>query len=113
MKQTYRFHVSYGHVIKELNGDRQAFKYADSMTKDVIDIPVDKKINGVWCAWDFDEQKWVQIPITEKTVMVNGIPTVIKSNQKVVQNLLSKQDVVIDEDCPACCDPSTETYHCM
>lgn len=113
MKQTYRFHSNYGQTIKELNGDRKAFEYAEKMTDTAQVVPVDKKINGFWHSWDIENKKWVQIPITEKTVMVNGVPTVIKSNQKVVQDLLSKRDVVIDEDTPACCDPSTETYHCM
>ena len=52
-------------------------------------------------------------PVTEINVTVNGVPTVIKSNQKVVRSLLSEQQVVIDKDTPLCCDPSTETYWSM
>jgi hypothetical protein len=32
---------------------------------------------------------------------------------KVVRNLLSGKEVVIDVNTPACCDPSTETYWSM
>ena len=52
-------------------------------------------------------------PVTNITVLVNGVPTVIKSNQKVVTSLMSNQQVVIDKDTPLCCDPSTETYWSM
>ena len=57
--------------------------------------------------------KPVTEPVTEINVTVNGVPTVIKSNQKVVRSLLSEQQVVIDKDTPMCCDPSTETYWSM
>jgi hypothetical protein len=33
--------------------------------------------------------------------------------QKVVRNLLSGAECVIPKDTPLCCDPSSETYHCM
>lgn len=32
---------------------------------------------------------------------------------RTVVNLLSGKEVEIDINTPACCDPSTETYHCM
>lgn len=35
------------------------------------------------------------------------------SNQKVVKNLLSGKDCIIDKDTPLCCDPSSETFHSM
>jgi hypothetical protein len=57
--------------------------------------------------------KPVTEPVTEINVTVNGVPTVIKSNQKVVRSLLSEQQVVIDKNTPPCCDPSTETYWSM
>jgi hypothetical protein len=52
-------------------------------------------------------------PITVITAMVNGVPTEILSNQKVVKNLMSQKQIVIDKDTPMCCDPSTETYWSM
>jgi hypothetical protein len=57
--------------------------------------------------------KPVTEPVTEINVTVNGVPTVIKSNQKVVRSLLSEQQVVINKNTPLCCDPSTETYWSM
>jgi hypothetical protein len=33
--------------------------------------------------------------------------------KKVVKNLMSGKDVVIDSNTPLCCDPSSETYHSM
>lgn len=47
------------------------------------------------------------------TQLVNGTPTVIPDDSKVVQNLLSGQDCIIPKDTPLCCDPSSETYHSM
>jgi hypothetical protein len=52
-------------------------------------------------------------PIIDITVFVNGVPTIIKSNQKVVRSLMSQQQIVIDKDTPLCCDPSKETYWSM
>lgn len=33
--------------------------------------------------------------------------------KKIVKNLMTGEDVVIAEDTPHCCDPSTETYWSM
>ena len=55
----------------------------------------------------------VSEPIIDITVLVNGVPTIIKSNQKVVRSLMSQQQIVIDKSTPFCCDPSTETYWSM
>jgi len=52
-------------------------------------------------------------PVTDVNVTVNGVPTVIKSNQKVVKSLMSQTEIVIDKDTPLCCDPSSETYWSM
>jgi hypothetical protein len=52
-------------------------------------------------------------PITISTVMVNGVPTEIRSDQKVVTSLMSQKQIVIDKNTPLCCDPSTETYWSM
>jgi len=46
-------------------------------------------------------------------VNVNGVPTTIKSTEKVVKSLMSQQQVVIDKNTPLCCDPSSETYWSM
>jgi hypothetical protein len=53
------------------------------------------------------------MPVIDVQVMVNGVPTTIKSNQKVVKNLMTQKEVVIDKDTPLCCDPSSETYWSM
>ena len=47
------------------------------------------------------------------TVMVNGVATEIRSDQKVVTNMMSQKQIVLSEDTPLCCDPSTETYWSM
>jgi hypothetical protein len=52
-------------------------------------------------------------PVTTSTVMVNGVPTVIKSTEHVVKNLMSGKDVVQAKNTPLCCDVSSETYWCM
>jgi hypothetical protein len=52
-------------------------------------------------------------PVTDVNVTVNGVPTVIKSNQKVVKNMMTQNEIVIDKDTPLCCDPSSETYWSM
>lgn len=52
-------------------------------------------------------------PITFSVVTVNGIPTQISSRQHVVQNLLSRKEVVESKDTPLCCSVSSETYWSM
>lgn len=51
--------------------------------------------------------------ITYTTVLVNGIPTKIADTQRVVKNLMTGKDIIIDKDTPLCCDPSSETYWSM
>ena len=36
-----------------------------------------------------------------------------REGYKLVRNILSKKVVEIEMDAHFCCDPSTETYHCM
>jgi hypothetical protein len=45
--------------------------------------------------------------------LVNGIPTVISSGERVVKNLMSDRDVIQAKDTPLCCDVSMETYWSM
>ena len=51
--------------------------------------------------------------VTVSTVMVNGVATKIKSTEKVVTNMMTQVEIVIDKDTPLCCDPSMETYWSM
>lgn len=37
----------------------------------------------------------------------------LQPNQKIVKNLMTKKDVVVEKDTPLCCDPSSETYWSM
>jgi len=46
-------------------------------------------------------------------VTVNGVATEIKSTEKVVTNMMTQVEIVIDKDTPLCCDPSMETYWSM
>lgn len=48
-----------------------------------------------------------------QTVTVNGVVTEIKSTEKVVKNMMTQVEIVIDKDTPLCCDPSMETYWSM
>jgi len=48
-----------------------------------------------------------------QTVTVNGVVTEIKMDQKVVTNMMTQVEIVIDKDTPLCCDPSMETYWSM
>jgi hypothetical protein len=48
-----------------------------------------------------------------QTVTVNGVVTEIKSTEKVVTNMMTQVEIVIDKDTPLCCDPSMETYWSM
>lgn len=113
MKNTYRFSSNHGITTKIINGDKQAFEYALELTDDHQIVPVEKRLNGKWFSWNIQEGKWTETPITDVQVTVNGIPTTIKSNEKVVKDLLSGIEIVIDRDTPISCDPSSETYHCM
>lgn len=53
----------------------------------------------------FDTTQWA---IAEKSYFHDNI-----EKQETRKNLLSGQDFTQPVNTPACCDPSTETYHCM
>lgn len=45
--------------------------------------------------------------------MVNGVSTLVKANEHVVQNLVTKKDVIEDINTPACCSVACEVYWTM
>jgi len=52
--------------------------------------------------------------VSDRTEMVNGVPTVIKASQHVVRSYLAPHsDIVEERDTPHCCSPSNETYWSM
>jgi hypothetical protein len=51
--------------------------------------------------------------LEDRMEMVNGVSTLVKASQHVVQNLLSRKDVIEERDTPLCCSVASETYHCM
>jgi hypothetical protein len=114
MKHTYKFYSKYATITKDLNGDKKAFEYADSLTDTAEMARVEKRIDGVWYAWDVTGNVWVRIPLTYSIVKVNGVETEISSEQKVVKSLMPPHlEIVIDKDTPISCDPSSETYWSM
>ena len=65
-----------------------------------------------------DVEKALEVLMARPTVedrmeIVNGVSTLIKASQHVVQNLLSGKDVVEDRDTPNCCSVASETYWSM
>jgi hypothetical protein len=51
--------------------------------------------------------------VIDRMENVNGVPTLIKAHEHVVQNLLSGKDVVEDLDTPSYCSVSSEAYWSM
>lgn len=51
--------------------------------------------------------------VSDRTELVNGVPTLVKAHQHVVKNLLSGKDVVEAIDTPACCSVACESYWSM
>jgi hypothetical protein len=51
--------------------------------------------------------------VVDRMEMVNGVSTLVKASQHVVQNLLSGKDVIEERDTPNCCSVASETYWSM
>lgn len=51
-----------------------------------------------------------QPTVVDRIEKVNGVDTLIKAHQHVVQNLLSGKDVVEARNTPSCCSVASETY---
>lgn len=51
--------------------------------------------------------------VKDRMENVNGVLTLVRASQHVVQNLLSGRDVIEERDTPNCCSVASETYHSM
>jgi hypothetical protein len=51
--------------------------------------------------------------VTDRIEKVNGVDTLVKAHEHVVQNLLSGKDVIEARDTPCCCSVASETYWSM